>query len=171
MFKKYRKWCKIETLEGEKMKNKRKIWTLVVVVLLIVAVGYYFLIGRQGKTEIITYDELQEKINNKEDFVYMMMMTGCPACEGSEEMLQDYFRDHNFTMYMFNLTDFPSETEEEKANRDAYFENYRTVTESEGVYTPTFFVYEKGEIKDFHIGSFKTVDELDEFVVKHQLEK
>lgn len=153
------------------MKNKNKIWAALAVIVLLVVVGCYYRDSNKGKTVILTYDELQTKIENKEDFVYMMMMTGCPACQAMEEMMLEYFEDHNVTMYMLNLTNLPNETDEEIANRDAYFENYRTVTGSDGVYTPTFFVYKNGEIVDYKIGGMKDIEEFDKFVVKNQLDK
>ena len=128
-----------------------------------------------GKMANITYDEIQEKIKNKESFVYMLVQTGCPACMATEESLVEYLKDHNVTMYMFNLSEaFRAKNDEDdmellEQQRKDYFDWYMKTADEDSVYTPTFFVFKDGKLSDFKIGGLNE-EGLEQFVVDNELD-
>ena len=93
----------------------------------------------------ITVAEIQEKIDNKEDFVMIVERDECSFCEAIEEYINQTEGEHpGMTLYKLDSTDFGfTSTDEGKAFLEIapYF-----------YYTPTMYVFKDGKITSSAVG-------------------
>lgn len=54
----------------------------------------------------ITYDELKEKISNKDTFILEVVQTGCPNCTEFTPVFTKVLEENNIVAYSINLTNF-----------------------------------------------------------------
>lgn len=112
---------------GEKMK--RKIMMLCGIMILA-----FCLTGcSTGGIKEISYQELKQKVEDKETFMLEIVQTGCSACEDFTPRFQKILKENNITAYSINLTNL-SEEERTKLNDIANINS-----------TPTVIFYENGE--------------------------
>ena len=69
--------------------------------------------GGSEYLKTLSYDELNQKLENKESFILEVMRTGCTACEGFAPKLESVTNDYKVTVYQLNTSDLSDEVWEE----------------------------------------------------------
>ena len=80
----------------------------------------------------ITYDELEKKVNNKEDFVLVVTQEGCSHCKNYAPTVKKVANKYDYKIYDLNLTKL-SDDENKKIS---------TIANVSG--TPTTIFFKKG---------------------------
>ena len=87
------------------MKKKNIIITIIILILLIIT--FFILINnnKQNKDGLIelTYDEIIEKMNNKEDFILVITHSTCSHCATYKPKLKEIAKDYNINIYYINI--------------------------------------------------------------------
>ena len=120
------------------LKKKNILLLSVVVILLIV---FVFIVSttikmKNEQKNYITYisvSKLQEKINNKDDFVLVFTQDGCSHCATYYEVINSVAKDYDLKIYDINLTDV----------KDKDIETLNSIVHFSG--TPTTLFYIDGE--------------------------
>lgn len=126
-----------------------------------------------GKLLEITFEEAKQKMDNDETFVFAFTQTYCSHCISfKEEVLIDYLEEHELHFYDVLLDkedsiEPMSEFVKEHPNPSKYLTSDMS---ADAIYTPTFYFVENGEVADIFIGEMNS-DELEDYVVKYQLDK
>lgn len=101
------------------MKNKKWIF-LIVFLLLVICVFSYFLLFKNKKQESklisITVNELEMKIQNKDTFILVVSQTGCSHCQQYLPELDTALQELGLNAYVLNLTNV-EETESATLNK------------------------------------------------------
>jgi len=86
------------------METKKKVFILVVVCLVIL-VGAFIADRILGKSYLneIEYDEIIEKIENKEDFVLLISQTTCSHCANYKPKLKDVANEYKLNVYYIDV--------------------------------------------------------------------
>ena len=86
------------------MDAKKKVFILVVVCLVIL-VGAFIADRILGKSYLneIEYDEIIEKIENKEDFVLLISQTTCSHCANYKPKLKDVANEYKLNVYYIDV--------------------------------------------------------------------
>ena len=86
------------------MDAKKKVFILVVVCLVIL-VGAFISDRILGKSYLneIGYDEIIEKIENKEDFVLLISQTTCSHCANYKPKLKDVANEYKLNVYYIDI--------------------------------------------------------------------
>lgn len=113
-------------------KQKDIILILLVVVLLIVALVLtnhkepkldielpVTLTGETGFTEI-TYNQYEEKVNNNDMFLVVIVRDGCGYCEAYEPIVEKVANDYNLPFYYINLSNLTREESEKLTTTNKY---------------------------------------------------
>ena len=127
-----------------------------------------------GVIEKITMDEVLEKVDNKETFMFVFTQSSCPNCQDfKENILEEYIQTHGFVFNEVVLS-YDMETApvfdwvEKHPNPVDQLEEGFT---QEDVLTPAFYFVEDGEVKDIYIGGAMNKKILEEMIVKYQLDE
>lgn len=125
-----------------------------------------------GLIKNVTFEEVKEKIENKETFMFAFTMEECSACLWfKENVLSKYLKNHGF---IFHEVFVEKETDSQllfdftaslSNNEDFIDDNGPTIP------TPTFFFVEKGIVKEWLIGSNVHEKDFDYLIQKYQLDK
>lgn len=122
-------------------------------------------------------DEINEKIENKDTFMFMMARDNCSSCEYIQEnVLYDYLLNHGFDFYRVELPNDITHPEALKAiefvaknpNPEEFLFDQYLPTD---VLTPGFYFVKDGIVDDIYIGSGLTVEIFDEYIQKYQLDE
>ena len=121
------KVTKVEEVKREEVKKEKKSFSLnskqkdiilVLLVLVLLVVGLILtsnkkekfdielpiaLSGEAGFTEI-TYSQYEEKVNNEEAFVVIIVRDGCGYCEMYEPIVSEVANEYKLPIYFINLT-------------------------------------------------------------------
>ncbi len=120
----------------EEMKKRNNI-TLIVCIIIFIAIIIFLIINNlinSGNTlEELTWEQTQEKINNKEDFVIVLTQTTCSHCMEYKPILKKVAKNNNITIYYLDYDNYDEETANEIL---AYF-NFSGDT-------PTTFFFKEG---------------------------
>ena len=83
------------------MKKAKRNVILLVIICLIVLVGAIFADRILGKSYLkeLKYDEVIEKINNKESFVLLLSQTTCSHCMDFKPKLESVAKEYKLTVY------------------------------------------------------------------------
>ena len=104
----------------------------------------------------ITMETLQEKIENKEDFVMIVERDECSFCEAIEEYIDLTKAEHpGITLYKLDSTDFGfSSKEDDSQTLNASTEEGKAFLEIAPYfyYTPTMYVFKEGKVVDAAVG-------------------
>lgn len=103
----------------------------------------------------ITYEELQEKINNKETFVVEVYRENCPFCEKVANYVEETKQEHpNVVLYRLDCTDWELKTSEDGESLLADSETGKKFLEAYPgfYYTPTFYAFKDGEALTTAVG-------------------
>ena len=98
------------------MKVKRKV-IILVCICLIILIGAFIADRILGKTYFneIKYNEVIEKIDNKESFVLLISQTDCTHCISYKPKLEDVANEHKINIYYIDV-DLLSEEENNNLN-------------------------------------------------------
>lgn len=96
----------------------------------------------QGKDTLIEISsaEVTQKIENQEDFLLFAGQKGCGGCENCKALLDDYLKSNK---------------------RPIYYVQSLLVDGIKIEYTPTFLTFQRGTIKNYHVGCY-TVSQFDQ---------
>lgn len=127
-----------------------------------------------GTLNQITFDEMYEKMENKETFMFAFTQESCQNClYFKEEILSEYIVDHGFDYYEIVLT----VTQKDLERATAFVKQHPNPEDQtpEGfevtdVLTPTFYFVEDGELKDIYVGVPAEKD-FDALIVKYRLDE
>lgn len=109
-----------------------------------------------GGLVVISAQEVMDKIDNKDTFVFILTQTGCSHCQQYEPHVVEVCQEKNIQIYQIIA---------DKDDADSINE----LMERYGIeYTPTTFVVDAGEIEDSFVGSIST-DELIKYLKKHKV--
>ncbi len=86
------------------MKHKKIILILFLVLILIgLGVFLFYNYNQYKYVKAVTYTELEEKINNQEDFVLVITQSGCSHCKQYLPELNRALKEVNFVAYELNI--------------------------------------------------------------------
>lgn len=127
-----------------------------------------------GVIKQITMEEVQNRIDNKETFMFVFTQESCHNCaDFKENILNEYIADHGFEFNEVVLS-----LDMDTAPVFDWVKKHPNPTDQleEGLYpedvlTPAFYFIENGEVKDIYIGANMTKKILEEMVVKYQLDE
>lgn len=111
------------------MKNK-KILYITLAVAIILSILIYFILNNKSYLTEISYDEIIEKIDNKESFILCITATDCIHCQNYKPKLEKIIKEYNITIYNTNIDNM---TEEE-------YENFKTRLSFDGGTPVTIFI-------------------------------
>ncbi len=94
-----------------------------------------------GKTVMITLDEMEQKIANKENFAIVFTTSLCSYCQSFHEILSDYNKNHHIVMYEVVLDQEEATIEQNSKIIHKYFQEFST--------TPGIFYVENGKNKSY----------------------
>lgn len=122
------------------MKKKLLIWGLIAIVILAVASMIYasYTLNKKEKNEDnhlieLTFDELEEKINNKDSFILLLSQTTCTHCLEYKPILKKVLAEYDIVAYEIEIDKL---TQTEKAK-------LKDIANAEG--TPNTIFIENGE--------------------------
>ena len=87
----------------------------------LVSILFVLLVGCENKNDYLknlSYKELNEKLENKEEFFFVVTQDGCSHCEEFVPVLKEVLNENKIIGYNFNLTRL---SEEEKTSFDELF--------------------------------------------------
>lgn len=117
-----------------------------------------------GERRFILLEQMEEKIENQDDFVLLFAQSTCMSCGEVNEILKEYLLTHNVTVYEVIL-DFEETTEvENKQVIDSYFTDFST--------TPVFYYLKDGKQTD-QLTPDASFDEsvFDQWVVEYKMDE
>lgn len=80
--------------------------------------------GETGFTEI-TYDQYEEKVNNKDMFLVVIVRDGCGYCEAYEPIVEKVANDYNLPFYYINLSNLTSEESNKLISTNKYLKRQK----------------------------------------------
>lgn len=119
----------------------------------------------QGDVIYITLEEMQKKMQNKDEFVIAFTQQMCRYCQSFHLLFNEYKETHHVTIYEVDLT---SENGSESENLKKILKYFPTFSTTPGIY------YAKdGKVESSLTDQQNKMDEtiLDEWVKKYQLDK
>ena len=129
-----------------------------------------------GMIKSVQLEDMLERMENKETFMFVFTMENCSNCKAfKENVLADYIKDHGFEFNEVILDQI------EKGKQQAIYDFVEAhpnpkellpegYTELD-VLTPTFYFVKDGEVEDILIGGNITEKEFDGYIQKYQLDK
>ena len=96
-----------------KLKKGKNI-TIIIILILIATLGIVLISNQStsnGRLEKITYKKINEKLDNKEDFVLIVSRTDCSHCISYKPKVEQIAKKYNITVYYI---DFDTEKKKEK---------------------------------------------------------
>ncbi len=127
-----------------------------------------------GVIKEITMEDVQNKIDNQETFMFVFTQTSCHNCQAfKENILSKYITNHGFefneVVLSFDMDTAPVFDWVKKHPNP--IDQLEEGLLPEDVLTPAFYFIENGELKDIIIGANMTKKVLEEMVVKYQLDE
>ncbi len=128
-----------------------------------------------GSLNEITIEEVHERMDNKETFMFMFTQETCSNCQAfKEDVLSSYIKNHGFEYNEIVLShDMDTEpiyafVEEHPNPEDMLPEGDYSIYD---VLTPTFYFVENGEVKDIYVGGDMTTKIFDGYIQKYRLDE
>lgn len=110
------------------MKKKKYIIILLVVLILILTI--IILLNNKSNLIKLSYNEVIEKINNKEDFILCITATNCTHCQEYKPKLKKISSEYNIKIYYTDINTF----------NDEDYENFKTKLSLDGSTPITIFI-------------------------------
>ncbi len=107
--------------------NVKNILIIVVIVGIIVLAGIYFIFLNKNNFVELSYNEVLEKVNNKEDFVLCISKTDCSHCLNFKPKLESIANRYNIMIYYTDVDTYSKE-DLEKFNVDFSFDGSTPTT-------------------------------------------
>lgn len=108
-------------------------------IILIIAASTFFILSNNKETGNLielTYKEVKEKIDNKDDFILVISQSTCSHCATYKPKLQEITKDYNLNIYFINI-DLESEE-----NRKTFLKDFNF----SGATPTTIFIKDGSEI-------------------------
>lgn len=128
-----------------------------------------------GTLSIMTIEDVHERMENKETFMFVFTQEDCSICLAfKEEVLSNYIKDHGFEFnevvlsYDMDIEPIYEFVEQHPNPEEELPEGDYSIYD---VLTPTFYFVEDGEVKDIRIGGNMNEKSFDELIQKYQLDK
>ncbi len=85
-------------------KNNKTFISIIIIFIAILSILLinYTLTPKEGSLTNITYKEIQEKLNNKEDFILVISKSNCSHCATYKPKLTTIAKDYNIDIYYIN---------------------------------------------------------------------
>lgn len=111
------------------MKDKRKKFIIIIASILVVvgAITYYFISSYNSNLIEVNYNELKEKIDNKEDFVLCISRTTCTHCQDYKPKLKKVGYKYNIDIYYIDV-DLLSDSDLTKFKDNVSFDGSTPIT-------------------------------------------
>lgn len=123
------------------MTNKKNNIIIIISIILLITLIIFLLINNKGNnnnkgdlTEI-TYEQLQEKIDSKEDFIIVLSQTTCSHCASYKPIVKQVAKKYNLNNVYYLDYDKYDEDEIKKILKELKFDGG----------TPTTFFFKKGK--------------------------
>lgn len=81
----------------------------------------------------LTYEEYNQKIQNKDSFILLMWQDGCSHCQKFEPILNEVITEYNLEIYSMNISKITDEEYAKLQNKTFITGTPTTVTFKEGV--------------------------------------
>ena len=117
--------------------NKKNNIILIIAIILLISIIIFLLINNQnykGELKEITWNDIEKKINKKEDFVLVLSQTTCSHCAEYKPILKEVTKKNKVTIYYLDY---------DKYNEDKIKEILNTLNFDGG--TPTTFFFKEGK--------------------------
>ncbi len=93
---------------------KKKVFIIIGIILIIVIIGllyFKFFIKKEDNSKVyeINMTKLQEKIDNKDTFILVMIQTGCVHCASYVPTLKEVSNEYNVEFYTLNRSNLTAE--------------------------------------------------------------
>lgn len=120
------------------MKKKIMILTTIAVIIIVLITILVITLTSTNEDNIIklNYNEITEKVNNKESFVLCISASNCPHCKSYKRKIKKIANEYNMIIY---YTDIDKLSEKE-------YEEFKTKFSFDGS-TPTTVFFKEGEEK------------------------
>ena len=118
------------------MKNKKAILIVGVILVLSVILTIFLLSNNKFGIKELTYNEVIQKIDNKENFVLVVSKTSCPYCEAFLPKIEKIAKKNKFVVYYIEVDKLSKSENQEFSSKVAYVSG-----------TPTTIFIEDGEEK------------------------
>lgn len=105
------------------------------VLFLLIAVFSLFITGCNQRYEILSYDDLKDKIKNKDSFILEITRDGCSYCDDFTPKLREVADTRNIKIYNLNISNLSDE------DKFDFFKEYNIMG------TPTTLFFDNGEEK------------------------
>lgn len=131
---------------------------------------------QMGANRMVGFSEIENKIENKETFMFGITQSTCSACDDFlTKVLAPYIKEHELEFNQVVLDQQVDSQETDKIyefvlqhpNPEKYIKG--TKNKSSDVLTPTFYFVKDGEVKEIVVGAI-TLQELEYYVVKYRLD-
>lgn len=126
----------------------------------------------QGHYASITIEDLDDKIDNKEDFILAISRTTCSHCiHFKKEVLEAYISNHEINYYEILIDKIDDIQPIYKLLEEhPYPERFLTEDmDAKAIYTPLFYFIKDGEYQETYLGAMD-VDAFDALIMKYQLD-
>jgi len=97
--------------------KKNKIIIIVIMLIAILTVTILLITANQSNLIELNYDEIIEKIDNKESFVLCISRIDCVHCQSYKPKLKQIANDYDITIYYINTDNVKKEKYEEFKNK------------------------------------------------------
>lgn len=92
------------------MNKKKKLILIISVILILGILGvYFFLINSNNNFVLLNYNEIKEKVDNKEDFILCLSRTTCSHCQNYKPKLKDISNKYDIMIYYAEVDSFSDE--------------------------------------------------------------
>lgn len=91
------------------MKLNNKIILFCIIFFIIILLILFYINMNKGELVELTYDELVEKINNKDDFVMCISRTTCSHCADYKPKLKEVAEENNIDIYYIDVDKYDEE--------------------------------------------------------------
>lgn len=95
---------------------------------------------KQGERVLISLEEMEEKMKNKDSFVVVFTQEGCPYCEEFYQLFDEYKKEHPLRIYDVDLTAEKASPEENLVIIHQYFPAFSK--------TPGIYYVKKGKLEN-----------------------
>ena len=106
---------------------------LIILTLIVISTIMFTGCSNNNVINEINFDELEEKINNKDSFILEIIQTGCSHCEEFSPRFKAVLKTNNLEAYSLNIYNLNNEEREK-------FNDLITISG-----TPTVIFFEKGK--------------------------
>ena len=123
-------------INGGFMKNKKVILIVGLILVLSIILTIFLLSNNKFGIKELTYNEVIQKIDNKENFVLVVSKTSCPYCEAFLPKIEKIAKKNKFVVYYIEVDKLSKSENQEFSSKVAYVSG-----------TPTTIFIEDGEEK------------------------